>query len=278
MSFRRVLAATALVSTVSLAGCAETDSIEDLEEPPVVPMSGGGSQSGGNNGGSSDDLQTLEAALVQATNVPLLKPGTNKPHLGIALNLLPQPGGPGIFSYAVQCGLRAQPGLEYVEWSGMTFPAKGHLRSTDNWQTGPLDATGRNDLFACMAALMNPFGAHVDVLFTGARVRDDGLPHPDFDLKEAGWAAQVIGGTVYYTVWPTEEFIQNCDGDPASVFETRVCGNLPDDCNFVPGGVFETDCQPLSSGGYACEGQTVLVTYLRSSDFLTLNPACESGP
>jgi len=276
MSFRRVLAATALVSTVFL-GCAETDSIEDLEEPTVTPKTGGGAQSGGTNGGSSNDNHALEGVVLAATNSPLVLPGTMKVHPDISANLLAQPGGTGIFKYAVQCALDKHVGSGYVTSGLKKFYGLGHLRSTDGWLAGPLDAEARNDLFACIATLMNPFGAHVDIVIEddGGAVRDDGLDHSEFDFKEAAWAAEVIGSTVYYTVWPTEELIENCNGDPIHVFETRVCGNLPGVCHFAPGGTFEDDCQPQPTGGILCDGKEVLVTYLRYADFLTLNPACE---
>jgi hypothetical protein len=274
MSFRRCLGVTALMSTVFLFGCAETGSIEDLREPGIAPKTGGGT-SGGTNGGSIDDNHALEAAMIQATSSALVQPGTMKVHQGISAGLLAQPGGAGIFKYAVRCGLDKHVGEGFVTSGLQRFYGLGHLTTTSDWLSGPLSQEGRNDLFACILTLMNGFGVEVKVVLEGKDVHDDGLDHSDFDFREAAWVAEAIGNTVYYTIWPTEEFLDDCDDNPVSVFETRVCGNFPGVCNATLGGTFEAHCQELATGGTFCDGKNAIVTYLKYTDRATLYPTCE---
>lgn len=283
MSILRRLGSAALVLTSCLFGCAETDSIEDLDAPELSPKEG--HNTGGTNGASSNDFLTLQPSLVGMANTPLVDPGTMNVNSAIVTILLQQAGGSDLFKYAVRCGLTSAQGQNAVTWATAVLPktyqGMGHLGTTAGWLTGPLSGTGRDDLFACIVAHLNPYGIEVPLVLSGASVTDDGIEYPDFTVDEALWVVDFPNSLPHYTVWPTDQFKELCVADPAVALEDRVCGQHPALCNLDVGASIQLDCfYDVAAGGYYCNvgnppvARPALKTSLKEADFMRLNKRC----
>ncbi len=263
-----VLAASPLLFGCAPGGPGETD--EDVGAAEQADKFG----AGGTNGLDTDLYYAFEDNLVLATYLPLVKSGGMEVNPAVGALLLNDEHGKTVFDYAMKCALPRRAGSNTVIWNGEEHTGGGILNSGAEWLLGPLSDTARHELLACMAAHLNPFEIHVDILLSGPDTDDDGLEHPKFNVDEALWVVRRnVDGTLVYVVWPLESFQKMCSSDPFVALQRRVCGQDPEGCTLTRGE--DEDCVYDSEAeGYYCLGAPALMTTLRESDIYLLNSSC----
>ncbi|HEU4404577.1 MAG TPA: hypothetical protein VFS43_04715 [Polyangiaceae bacterium] len=269
----------------TLAGCVDAADLGDKGASSAAgpighaPRAEGavaiGSGSSGNNGLGDGEYFANQARLLAGTNVPLFLNG--ELNVTVAQLFTVTPASAKTFGYAMQCAL---PYAQLVNIDGVNYKGGGILKTVDAWLAGPLDKTAKEDLFACMATLVNPFEVPVTIRLTGPTVDDKFLRTYDpslYTFREALWKAEIVATmgappTVKYRVWPLPDLEEFCPAASAAL-ETRLCGAHPELCDFIPGGPIDQECVQVPEG-YECGGKPVIQSWLRPNDVDRLYPTC----
>lgn len=233
----------------------------------------------GQNGLVTWDFHQNKHALWMALSDPLY------PNGGAALNahaqLLLSPiaaGGAETFRYAAKCALSSD---TVVEHNGNAFQGTGILTSTVLWPLLGLDVSRTHDLFACMAAHLNPSGTPVGIKLAGQRVNHDPVDEDDpqedpYTFREALWASSgTSSSTLTIHVWPLEDLKDHCEFTTTTAIYQRVCGTGHPTCNLVVHNDVAADCEESSPGVYTqCNGMNVIQTWLDPIEVPVLHPVC----
>jgi len=249
-----------------LAGCIEPEPLpppmceESASIEPQPQPKGFINGVGGTNGLFSSAFHLLSSELLEATKVALTDEGgmpvagTGYPVSQAIKDIFlkddpmddPVNGKEireAIFGHAVQCALPAKVWLEDGE---RKYEGKGLLETTAGWFGAALETGDAEDLFTCMATLLNPNWKGVPVFLSGPSVadREESYPH-----VEALWAVDIAStGRPRYHVWPILDVREetNCSGAGATAedpWKRRVCGSEAEDCGLeVHIGSWEQDC------------------------------------
>lgn len=272
MNAVRSLVTTGLLLSSFALGCAEADSLGDIDEPGAEPQEGGNT-SGGSNGAPVVPYWFGETPLIESTERSLVNPGTTTVNTTTQSDLNATALHPDVFKYAVKCGLKKN---RTAYWSGGNFSGMGHLSTTSGWAAGALSTSAANDLLGCVVALLNPLGLTVPIGLSGPSVAEDGVDQSEYVVEEALWLVEGTAARTY-TVWPRQPFSSRCGIDAYEALKVRVCGQDPTDCALQLG--VETDCSFTENVGYHCKGKPALLTVLKESDVATLHPGCNpAGP
>lgn len=271
-----ILAAMAAAFGASLFGCAEPDTaavLDPEDEPTLETRNGNGS--GGSNGLSDVYFAAFSSKLATAARLyPLVEPGTNIVSEGVrqTLQLSGSLAGQTVFHYAMRCVLRANADVTAY---GAYYQGLGHLPRAEKWLEGPLPKEDIEDLMACMAIHVNPQGQTVPILLLGADVKDDPLPHPDYNVPEALWMSYVtVDDVPNYVVWPSEVVQKVCASNVEAALEDRVCGQQPGECHLKVGR--PEDCYfDKEVGSNFCFGKPVIETRLKDSGIPFLYQLCQ---
>lgn len=281
-SLRSLLVAAVGFGLLQVGCIGSADDVEaSAIELPGTKTLDGPDGTGGTNGLNVRSFYGNIEALLKATEYAIYKDGQNGLDVNPAIvdtELLDTAAGRTVFKYAMQCALDA--GLS-VEFSTYTpFDGNGMLNTTYDWRTGFLSLSAKEDLFACMAAHLNPGNFSVPILLRGTNVPDDLGAHEEFIYPEAVWLATIdpVTNEVTYDVWPHPAFVDHCTGaDPTAMFASRACthGELAD-CGITlrDAESLKTDCTEDSAGHYTCFGRPAIETWLSEADITTLHPTC----
>lgn len=236
------------------------------DSPTIEPQAGNTNGSGGTNGLNTEIFHKLAADLREATTFALSSE-VAAPKKGVVYPLsqamkdkfLTASGVAGIealeevaarrsiLEHAVQCALPEGVLLGDLE---RIYTGKGLLIKTHGWFNGPLTTPQAEDLFTCLAVLLNPAYKGVPVVLSGPSVdtRVESTP-----IVEALWTAELTEVGTFYHVWPILDAPAYCpDPDVAEseVWKYRVCGTAKEDCDLVlhAGGLWESDCAQVPWG------------------------------
>jgi hypothetical protein len=272
-----ILAAMAAAFGASLFGCAEptTAGVLDPEDEPTLETRNGGNGSSGTNGLSDISFAAFSSKLATAARLyPLVEPGTDIVSEGVrqTLQLGGSLAGQTVFHYAMRCVL---PANAEVRAYGVYYQGLGHLPQGEKWAQGPLPKEDIEDLMACMAIHVNPYGLTVPILLVGPDVKDDPLPHPDYNVPEALWMSYVtVDDVPNYVVWPFEDVQKVCSSNVEAALKNRLCGQQPGECNLKVGR--PEDCRlDEEAGGYFCFGKPVIESRLEDSGIPYLYQLCQ---
>jgi hypothetical protein len=275
MNISRLVLVTALGLGLSSTGClGNTDPLVENIEPPrfkTLVDPGGGI---GTNGLLPSDYQANLQYLLDATYSPLVQDGSFSDQL-IANDILLTPEGRKTLNYAVGCAFDDEFDLEH---NTMPYSGEGLLDSTAGW-TSPLGTglslDGRQDLFACIAARMNPYEDPVQILLIGDHVPNDQADQSAFTFDEALWIVKMVGTALPQPevhVWPLGDMKGDCRPLLDERFQSRYCGLGLKDCGLTVR--YDDNACTESLGFYTCDGQPAIKTKLKPVDVSKLHGGC----
>jgi hypothetical protein len=273
MNISRLVLVTALGLGLSSTGClGNTDPlVEDIGPPHSDRLidPGGGV---GPNGLMPSEYHANLIKLLNATYAPLLQ-GEGLDDFSAQLDatgiLLTVPGQKTL-QYAWGC---AFPDNFDRNINGIQYRGEGLLETTASWAANPgtgLSLQGRKDLFACVAASLNPYGDDVDVLHIGEDVHPNNDENEaQFSFNEALWIVKMVPTVVGATsilmpnvhVWPLRDAVDLCRPVLEDTFQSRYCGLGLKDCGLE----VRTDgsaCTQSNEGFYWCDGEPAIKTKL----------------
>jgi hypothetical protein len=275
MTLHRFLLAVVAGFGLLQAGClasAEDVDIDGIDDVGMETLDLWGG--GGNNGldpyafgVSLPDLRSSTSAAFNGNNAALVTMATNKPgHLTL--------------EYAAACAL---PTGSYTI-AGNSFSGGGILASTAGWPNGALAAQHKYDLFECMMAHLNPYGAIVPIRLTGEAVAPTlgGVQGSLYSFQEAVWVAyEDVTGDLQLAVWPLPELQTKCHAITSQAAKKRACGSLAGrgTCDIEVRNDLATACSHDANTGYwTCDGHRAIQTWLKADGWLTLYPDCAPIP
>lgn len=290
MFFFRALTAAVAVLGMLTSGCSgadgelEADEALDLDNPLYSTMAGPGG-SGGQNHLHPDWFHPNKPALNTSTkaNLAVWNAADQKYRFAntVALNtLFATSAGREVIKYAVRCTL---PVGEKV-WDNslgvdLAYPGQGLLTTTTAWTTSALASTAAEDLFACMAAHMNPLGEIVPINLSGMHVTNaPGFDPTPYAWEEALWTSTIIAspfGGYYYVinVWPLAG-LQACAINQVDGLTSRVCPTSGGVCGLSVRTDLASACKEYLTG-WKCDGKPAIRTRLKVSDVPRMYKGCE---
>jgi hypothetical protein len=264
------------------AGCiAPSDATEaaDMDAPSLDTLTG---VQGGNtqNGLTAVSFHAYKDELFTATHVGLF---STAPAVNAAITttgIFGDMGGVDTFKYAVKCG--APNGtVVTIPWNDpqLVPPTGEGLLATlgTAWTLGGLGDTQRNDVFTCITALMNAYGAEVPILLTGTQVANKGK-FTDYTFKEALWVTEAGTAGVTFKVWPLQDLTNKCGTNVSPWLYLRICGDKEENCGVQVRDLAE--CSPVDGNGeaegrYNCDGKPAIQTWLPMDSAERLYFNCE---
>lgn len=280
MSLFRFALVAALGLGLSSTGClGNSDPLVEDVAPPRFETLGNGSGVG-SNGLAPEDYHANLQNLLAATQLPLLSPGAQFSDELLANGILLAPKGPKTLAYAVGCAFDDDFVLNH---GNDEYVGEHLLNSTASWALSATGLTldGRQDLFACIAARMNPFEDPVDILLSGAHVPPNGDDESKFTFDEALWIVKmepVLIGAItvimpHVFVWPLGDMKDDCRPLLEERFQSRYCGLGLTDCGITVR--YDDDaCTKSLDGAYTCDLQPALKTRLKPGDVSVLHGGC----
>jgi hypothetical protein len=282
MNLSATLRNTLVLGSLALTTAACETQIVYCEESPSIEPLGGQNGMGGTNGLDSKLFKEYAWIFYQATQEPLVQPGTEPDQLGhYQLNpeihhILLADGQnldirKDIFVHALQCAMPST--TVFIDGTSsyhgnvlpdaeanLQDPTKPLLSTTAGWLHGALAQPAVEDLVTCMAIMLNPRFQNVPVFLSGPSVPKRFESTPPYLFEEAVWTAdvnEVVG--IRYHVWPliTGPQLPDCldTDDLAAAFRVRVCGSAEEDCGVdVRLDKLEDECD-FGPNGYNCGAQ-----------------------
>lgn len=187
-----------------------------------------------------------------------------------------------LLEYAVRCALPSSDWIYYGSPATMLY-GQGLLTTTQSWRTGALTTSQTEDLFACLALHINPAGAYVDIMLSGASVTNSvelADYQADYPFIEALWTADVVSApltpSITINVWPQQDLITKCQYVVLDEeVKSRVCGTPAGGCGLAVRTDLTTACSlDVNTGDYTCDGKPAILTRLPTSGSNQLYPKC----
>lgn len=260
---RKLAIAMGVLLSVSGLGClmeAElgAEAIDIDEEASLEPLAGGDG-SGGNGiitgNGASALTPTLLTAYAPLAGVLTL--GGLTVELIQSNELISSLLGRVFLDYAIKCALPAGQSITVpILGASITFP--GQVGIAPNWVNGPLSASDRRWLSACMLALVNATTTSVNVLLTGnhpALGSSAGSNASTYTLREGAFYGDI------FNLLPKQYACPGVGSTVNRLCTESIAGLSP--CGFIiPGdcrGGLQNTCEGLSNGYYTnCHSGLIL--------------------
>lgn len=257
MKWTAVLRGSLVLGSLALmAGC-EEEPLVCPEDPNITPQAGVRGM-GGTNGLDTETFHKIWEDFFAVTQAPItdLAMAPEKGHSYEVSEVLKETflkDRPerelyeAVFSHAMACALPA--GVTLLNGDEQ-YEGGGILTTTKGWYKGPLEKIQAEDLFACMAVLLNPVWTGVPVFLSGPSVGTD-EDSEGFELVEAVWTVDIDpAGRPYYHVWPILDVAAKTScwpdaGNEDDPWRWRLCGPGATDCGLEVRHSFEEDCTPV---------------------------------
>lgn len=249
-----------LGSIVVLSGCPAPQPLCETSEsiePQMQPQDGADGKPG-TNGLDSATFHRFSSDLLEATKVPLtesLMKDEVHPVSQAIQDVFLTDGSmddiengkairEAIFDHAIQCALKE--GASLVDGDKL-YHGKGLLTTTGDWLVKGLPIEAAEDLFTCVAILLNPDWQGVPVFLSGPSVAKPDVPFPHI---EALWTVDLSEGRPIYHVWPILDVkgATTCWGEDAGAgdpWRFRVCGSNTEDCSLDVREDRENECEEV---------------------------------
>lgn len=242
-------------------GCigAADESVEAFDDMGAMALNVEDDETDPDSGTTQNGLETSifhakKWAVLDAISEPAFTAATQQPNAYLT-TLGQTTTGRKMVRYLAKCALP-----EGMQIGSYNPPAVGlHLLDIATlWPNWGLDTSGVNDVFACLAAHLNPSGTLVSLKLTGSPVYGQGAGTgiDTHTFKEALWASKIdTTGAIQIHVWPLNDLYQACSTMTNDQLATRVCGSTSPsslaNCALVRHNSPSGNCEESSPGVYA---------------------------
>jgi hypothetical protein len=284
MTFLKSLSTLIIGLSVSLTGCSGPDMNLDargIDDPMYSTMTGTpGGGSGGTNNYNPAYFRELRIIIYGALSSALT--GSDEVHdisqAQAAQSFDYHVGGPSTLDYLSRCALSDG---DWASTNSYTGYGEGILKNTTEWKSFGLDLEGKEDVYNCLLAHLNPFDEEVPIYLSGRNVEHDtGFDASPYIYEEALWMTEievtVSGPQIHLNVWPLADLEMICTAGTPTIdgLTTRVCGSMDaEECGIT---VHESlsGCDLEKDGHYTCLGRPAIKTRLRAVDMSVMYPNC----